>query len=151
MKKETRRVEVVLVVLITLLLCQITLSVRAEAASTNNNATYVATVYKSGGLAGIPVKKYNNINIAITRWEYSRILKNLYGNKLNMPATWISGETLTQAWACSMLSETSKQLGVAMRWSGGSANAKVNLGSGCKMLVLMVNTSANLKPARWVG
>lgn len=116
---------------------------------TGGNATYVAMVNRAGGLSGIPAAKRKNIKSVIYRFEFCRMLKDLYGNRINPEASWIDGATLTQAWACYMTSAVAATLGVKMTWKGGSSGAKVNLGTACKLIVLMVNTSPALRPARW--
>ena len=97
---------------------------KAAASASSDYAQCVSAVYRAGGLAGISAKKRNNINTVISRWEFSRILKNLYDQKINVAANWIDGTTLNQSWACGMLTETSKQLGVTLKWKGGLRKPK---------------------------
>lgn len=150
MKTRKRMVTVVIVLA---MLMQLVAATYVQAASkkttATNNAAYVNQVNRNGGLVGVPAKVRKNIKNTITRWQFCRILKNLYGNRINLANTWIDEAVLTQSWACGILSNISSQMGVKVNWSGGSAKAKVNLGTACKLIVLTINSSSKLKPAKW--
>ncbi|MBR2709759.1 hypothetical protein IKE72_01620 [Candidatus Saccharibacteria bacterium] len=150
--KEMNRPHFVGMALIVIFALVIQLSVGAtpaHAATSGGNAAYVTLVNRAGGLNGISASKRKNIKSVIYRFEFARMLKNLYGNRINPDAAWIDGAALTQAWACHMMSASAAQMGVKMTWKGGSSGAKVNLGTACKLITLMVGSAASLKPARW--
>ena len=151
---KTMRRKMIAVIVAMALLTQLVSAMYVEAATkkttkATSNASYVTIVNRNGGLAGIPAKTRKNIKTKITRWEMARILKNLYDGRINLAAAYIDGATLTQAWACSMLTSASSQLGCKVTWGGGSPNAKVDLGTACKLIVLTINQSAKLRPTKW--
>lgn len=120
----------------------------AHAATATDNATYVTLVNRAGGLNGLSANKRKNIKSVIYRFEFCRMLKDLYSDRINPEATWIDGTALTQAWACHIMSASAAQMGVKMTWKGGSSGAKVNLGTACKLICMMVEAT-KLRPARW--
>lgn len=149
--KRSKKIGVMIFVLT--LLIQLTAATYVDAATTkkktSNNNAYVNQVSRNGGLVGIPAKIRKNPKATIARWHFCRILKNLFDGRIQVAATWIDEASLNQLWACGILTTVSSQLGRKVSWGGGSPKAKVNLGIACKLIVLMINQDARLRPTKW--
>lgn len=104
-------------------------------------------LYNNGAYVGIAEKgKKFKPNAVMTKREFVKSLRNLYGSKISIK-TPAKNAKLTQQYATSTLYSVSKQLGYKVRWSGGAPKATVTRAKAAYFVRLMIkNGGGKLNP-----
>ena len=116
-----------------------TTTIFKDVTSKTDYKSAIEWIFKKGGYAGIAKKNGNfkPYNV-MTQREFDKTLQNLYGSRINIKA----GGTgkLTQKYATKRLTTVSEQLGYRIKWTGGTASAKVTRSKAAYYIKLMINT-----------